>query len=145
MGGIQYEYEFCDDTSIIGDNNTLTRGTVDYKANAATNKTAWGGNINAQIGGMTFVARVTTALSAGSGILASVRLATHTTNTLNAGTYIANLAIPNNQSAPYTVSAKLPKGTTRNAYLGVVVVGTNNIAAGNISAYLLPSDTDIID
>jgi len=143
MGGIQYEYEFCDDTAIIADNDTRTWGTVDYRANAATNKTAWGGNINAQIGGMTFVARVTTALTAAR--TASVRLATHTTNTLNAGTYISNLAIPANQVAGYTVSAKIPKGTTRNAYLGVVVVGAGNIAAGNISAYLLPSDTDIID
>ena len=143
MGGIQKEYEFCDETSIIGDNNTLTRGDVDYLANAATNKTAWGGNINAQIGGMTFVARVTTALT--NAMTASVRLATHTTNTLNAGRYISYLAIPANQNAGYTVSAKLPKGTTRNAYLGVVVIGAGNIAAGNISAYLLPTDSDIID
>jgi hypothetical protein len=143
MGGIQYEYEFCDATSIIGDNNTLTRGTVDYKANAATNKTAWGGNINAQIGGMTFVATVTTALTA--AMTASVRLATHTSNTLNAGTYISNLAIPANQNAGYQVSAVLPKGTTRNAYLGVVVVGAGNIAAGNINAYLLPSSVPITD
>lgn len=143
MGGIQYEYEFCDETSIIGDNNTLTRGTVDYKANAATNKTAWGSNINAQIGGMSFVATVTTALT--STMTASVRLATHTSNTLNAGTYLYNLAIPANQNAGYTVSGVLPKGTTRNAYLGVVVVGAGNIAAGNISAYLKAANADIID
>lgn len=127
---VQYEYKFCNATSIVGDNNTLTRGDVDYMANAATNKTAWGGNINAQIGGMTFIATVTTALTA--AMSASVRLATHTSNTLNAGTYLCNLTIPANQNAGYTVSAVLPKGTTRNAYLGVVVVGSGNIAAGNV-------------
>ena len=140
----QHELKFCNATSIIGDNNTLTRGDVDYRANAITNKTTWGGNQNAQIGGMTFVATVTTALTTGS-ITASVRLATHSTNTLNAGTYICNLTIPANQSAGYTVSAKLPKGTTRNKYLGVVVVGSGNIAAGNVTAYLSPHDAQIID
>ena len=42
---VQYEYEFCDATSIVGDNNTLTRGTTNYKANALTNKNAWGDGI----------------------------------------------------------------------------------------------------
>ena len=46
---VQYEYKFCNATSIIGDNNTLTRGDVDYKANARTNKTTWGANQNAQM------------------------------------------------------------------------------------------------
>ena len=140
---LQYEYHFMNATSIIGDNNTLTRGTVDYMANAATNKTAWGANTNAQIGGMTFVATVTTALTAAMN--ASVRLATHTTNTLNAGTYVSNLTIPNNQNAGYTVSAVLPKGTTRGAYLGVVVIGSGNIAAGNVTAYLSAAPAQIVD
>jgi hypothetical protein len=135
----QYELKFCNATSIIGDNNTLTRGDVDYKANAATNKDAWGTAIDAQ----TFIATVTTALTVAMN--ASVRLATHTTNTLNAGTYIANLSIPNNQSAGYTVSTVLPKGTTRHAYLGVVVVGSGNIAAGNVTAYLSGAEAQVID
>jgi hypothetical protein len=139
----QYELKFCNATSIIGDNNTLTRGDVDYKANAATNKDAWGTAIDAQIGGMTFIATVTTALTAAMN--ASVRLATHTSNTLNAGTYIANLSIPNNQNAGYTVSTVIPKGTWRHNYLGVVVVGSGNIAAGNVTAYLSGAGAQIID
>jgi hypothetical protein len=131
---LQYELHFCNATSIIGNNNTLTRGDVDYQAKAITNKTTWGNNQNAQIGGMTFIATVTTALTTAMNCVVS--LATNTTNTLAGGTYIANLSIPNNQNAGYTVSTVLPKGTTRLAYLGVVVVGSGNIAAGNVTAYL---------
>jgi hypothetical protein len=140
---VQYEYEFMDATSIIGNNNSLTRGTTNYKANAITNKTAWGANQNAQIGGMTFIVEVTTALTAAMNCVVS--LATNTTNTLVSGTYICNLSIPANQSAGYTQKYKLPKGTTRQAYLGVVVVGTGNIAAGNVSARLAADDGQIVD
>jgi len=140
---VQYEYEFCDATSIIGDNNTLTRGTTNYKANALSNKDAWGANANAQIGGMTFVVEVTTALTSATN--ASVRLATHTTNTLNAGTYICNVQIPANQNAGWIGKAVVPVGTQRSNYLGVVVVGVNNIAAGAINAFLTADKGHLID
>jgi hypothetical protein len=139
----QHELGFCNAASIIGDNNTAVVGNVDYMANALTNKTAWGGNVCAQIGGMVFRAVVTTPLTA--AMSAEVRLATHSTNTLNAGNYLSTLAIPANQNAGYTVRAKLPKGTARSTYLGVVVVGAGNIEAGAISASLLPHSAEVID
>ena len=139
----QHDIKFCNATSIIGNNNTLTRGDTNYQAKAILNKTAWGDNQNAQIGGMTFIATVTTALTAAMNCVVS--LATNTTNTLAGGTYIANLSIPNNQTAGYTVSTVIPKGKTRLAYLGVVVVGSGNIAAGNVTAYLSAAQAQIID
>ena len=140
---VQYEYEFCDATSIIGDNNSLTRGTTNYKANAVTNKTAWAGNQNAQIGGMTFVVVPTTALT--NAMSAVVSLASNTTNTLVSGTYHCNIAIPANTAAGTVFKAMVPHGTTRGNYLGVVVVGTGNIAAGAINAYLTADKGMIID
>ena len=140
---VQYEYEFCDATSIIGDNNSLTRGATNYKANATTNKTAWGSNANAQIGGMTFVVVNTTALT--NAMSAVVSLASNTTNTLVSGTYHCNIAIPANTAAGTVFKAQVPHGTTRGNYLGVVVVGTGNIAAGAINAYLTADKGMIID
>ena len=137
----QHEYKFCNQTSIIGDNNTLVRGEVDYNPRALTNKTTWGGNIAAEIGGMTFKATVTTPLT--DDMSASVRLATHTSNALASGTYLCNLAIPANQAAGYTVKAVLPKGTKRSNYLGVVVVGAGNIEAGNLTVCLNPHDAEV--
>jgi hypothetical protein len=140
---VQYEYEFCDATSVIGDNNTLTRGETNYKANAATNKDAWGANKNAQIGGMTFVVVPTTALT--NAMSAVVYLASNTTNTLVSGTYHCNVAIAANTAAGTVHKAKVPVGTERKAYLGVVVVGSGNIAAGAINAYLTADEGHLVD
>ena len=143
---VQYEMEFCDETSIIGNNNTLTRGTTNYKANAATNKGCFPGNnanIAAEIGGMTFTAKVTTALTA--AMSAAVYLATHSTNTLTSGNNLAVINIAANEAAGTPHSVVLPPGTKRAAYLGVVVVGSGNIAAGNVSAYLTPAKGEIHD
>jgi len=136
----QHQYKFCNQTSIIGDNNTAVRGDVDYKPNALTNKTAWGNNVAAEIGGMTFKATVTTPLT--DDMSAEVRLATHTSNALASGTYLCNLAIPANQAAGYTVKGVLPDGCKRSTYLGVVVVGAGNIEAGAITACLNPHDAE---
>lgn len=140
---VQYEYEFCDATSVIGNNNTLTRGTTNYKANAATNKDAWGSNANAQIGGMTFVVVPTTALTA--AMSAVVYLASNTSNTLVSGTYHTSVTIAANTAAGTIHKAKVPIGTTRGAYLGVVVVGTGNIAAGAVNAYLTADEGELHD
>ena len=140
---VQYEYEFCDATSVIGNNNSLTRGETNYKANAATNKDAWGGNKNAQIGGMTFVVSPTTALTA--AMSAVVYLASNTSNTLVSGTYHCNIAIPANAAAGTIYKAKVPVGTERGAYLGVVVVGSGNIAAGAINAFLTADEGHLVD
>jgi hypothetical protein len=139
----QYELCFMDGTSVIGDNNTLTRGNVDYMARALSNKDTWGGAKSAQIGGMVFRALVTRNLTA--DMSAVVTLATNTTNTLVGGTYIANLNIPANAANGFSVSTVLPKGTTRDKYLGVVVTGSGNIAAGNVTARLSASAVPIID
>ena len=140
---VQYEYEFCDATSIIGDNNTLTRGTTNYKANAATNKDAFGTAKNAQIGGMTFVVSPTTALTA--AMSANVSLYTHTTNTLTSGVKLVGVTIADNVAAGTVYKANVPLGTERKAYLGVVVVGTGNIAAGAINAYLTADKGEVHD
>ena len=137
----QHEYKFCNETSIIGDNNTAVRGDVDYKANALTNKNTWGSSIGAEIGGMTFKCQVTTALT--PNMSAEVRLATHTTNSLASGTFLHNLTIPANQAAGYTVKGVLPKGIKRSSYLGVVVVGAGNIEAGNLTVCLNPHDAEV--
>ena len=139
----QAEYQFCNATSIIGDNNTAVTGDVDFKSSALTNKTAWGGNIAAEIGGMTFKATVTTALT--PNMTASVRLATHTSNALASGTYLCNLQIPANQAAGYTVKGVLPEGTKRSTFLGVVVVGAGNIEAGNLTVCLNPHDAEVLN
>lgn len=140
---VQYEYEFCDATSIVGDNNTLTRGTTNYKANAAANKDAWGSSIDAQIGGMTFVVEVTTALTA--AMSATVYLATHTSNTLTSGNNICSVAIPANAAAGSIYTVGVPVGTWRHNYLGVVVVGSGNIEAGNINARLTADKGQLTD
>jgi hypothetical protein len=140
---VQYEYEFCDATSIIGDNNTLTRGETNYKAKAATNKDAWGNNKNAQIGGMTFVVVPTTALTAAR--TATVYLASNTTNTLVSGTYHTSVAITANAAAGTVFKSKIPVGTERGAYLGVVVVGAGNIAAGAINAFITADEGHLVD
>ena len=143
---IQYEYEFCDATSIIGNNNTLTRGTTNYKANAATNKGCFPGNnanISAQIGGMTFVVVPTTALTAATS--ATVALTSNTSNTLVSGTAHATITIAANTAAGTIHKAKVPIGTTRGAYLGVVVVGSGNIAAGAVNAYLTADEGELHD
>ncbi len=134
---VQYELEFCDATSIIGNNNTLTRGTTNYKANAATNKLCFPGNnanTAAEIGGSTFVVEVTTALTA--AMSAVVYLATHSTNTLTSGNNLVSVNIAANEAAGTIHRAPVPVGTKRAAYLGVVVVGSGNIAAGNVNAFL---------
>ena len=143
---VQYELEFCDATSIIGNNNTLTRGTTNYKANAVTNKGCFPGNnanIQAEIGGMTFTAELTTAMTA--AMSCAVYLCTHSTNTLTSGNNLAVLNIPANTSAGVKFSTVLAPGTKRAAYLGVVVVGSGNIAAGAINAYLTPAKGEVHD
>jgi hypothetical protein len=139
----QHEYKFCNETSIIGDNNTLTRGDVDFRTNAATNKTAWGVSIPAQIGGMCFKATVTRNLT--QDMSAEIHLATHSTNTLTSGNYLASLSIPANAANGFEAKTVLPHGLQRAAYLGVVVVGTGNIAAGNVTVSLLPHSGQVID
>jgi hypothetical protein len=142
---VQYELEFCDATSIIGNNNTLTRGTTNYKANAATNKGCFPGNnanIAAEIGGSVFHVELTTAMTAAMSAVAY--LATHSTNTLTSGNNLASINLAANEAAGTRHSVKLGKGTKRAAYLGVVVVGTGNIAAGAINAYLT-SAGEVVD
>jgi 1-aminocyclopropane-1-carboxylate deaminase/D-cysteine desulfhydrase-like pyridoxal-dependent ACC family enzyme len=142
---VQYEYEFCDATSIVGDNNSLTRGTTNLnpRMNNNTHLDAWGSAANAQIGGMTFVVEVTTALT--NAMSAVVYLASNTTNTLVSGTYHCNVAIPANAAVGSTYRAMVPAGTQRKKFLGVVVVGTGNIAAGNINAFLTADKGHLVD
>ena len=139
----QHELKFLNATSIIDDNNAAARGDVDFNAKALTNKTAWGGNIAAEVGGMTFKATVTTALTA--AMSAVVSLATHTTNALASGTFLHNLTIPANQLAGYTVKGVLPNATKRSNFLGVVVTSVGNIQAGNLTVCLNPHDAEVID
>lgn len=134
---VQYELEFMDNEAMTGNVATTIGAIVSQKNNAATNKGAFPGNnanINAQIGGMTFVVVVSANYTAGG---ATVSLKTAATNNLNAtGTTICSVTVANNAAAGTIYKAMVPHGTERLKYLGAIATTIGNVSAGNLCAYL---------
>lgn len=131
---VQYELEFMDDEAMTGNVATTIGAIVNQRNNAAANKDAWGSNINAQIGGMTFVVVVSANYTAGG---ATVSLKTAATNNLNAtGTTICSVTVANNAAAGTMYKAMVPHGTERLKYLGAIATTIGNVSAGNLCCYL---------
>jgi hypothetical protein len=128
---LQKEYEFCDASSVIEDNNSVVLGDVLV---CRAQKNAWGTAINKELGGMTFVAEVTTTLN-GAGTL-DVALTANTTNTLVSGTELLKVHFASNAAAGTVQRMTIPPGISAGNYLGVVGITTGAIDAGNINAYL---------
>ena len=129
---LQKEYEFCDATSVVEDNNSVVLGDVLV---CKAEKNAWGTATYKELGGMTFVAEVTTTLT-GAGTLDLV-LTGNTTNTLVSGTELCKLHFQTTSVAGTIKRLTLPPGLSASAnYLGVVGITTGATTAGNVNAYL---------
>jgi hypothetical protein len=128
---LEKSLHFCNATSIIEDNNTVTLG--DQRTFKAT-KNAWGAASTVDLGGMTFVAEVTTTLT-GAGTFDAV-LTANTTNTLVGGKQIATLHF-NAASAAGTIRrTTLAPGTYAGLSVGVMGVTEGAVTAGAINSYL---------
>jgi hypothetical protein len=145
MAFIENGYLFSNVQDVKGNNAVTVCSNVSSKNNAPTNKDAWAGNINAQIGGMTVVVVTQTENIAGGTVTPA--LYTHTANNLNlAGTLVATLPTIANASAIGTmVRAKLPAGTERLKFLGLRYTNAGNITAANVSAWMETGEGQVID
>jgi hypothetical protein len=128
---LEKSLHFCNATSIIEDNNTVTLG--DQRTFKAT-KNAWGAAATVDLGGMTFVAEVTTTL-VGAGTFDAV-LTANTTNTLVAGKPLATLHFNTVSPAGTILRTTLAPGTYAGLSVGVVGVTEGAVTAGAINAYL---------
>lgn len=136
---LQYELEFADNMSVVGDNTTKVSSYVSEKNNAATNKDCWGNNIAAEIGGMVFGAQVVGANIAGGTV--TVSLYTHSANNLNAsGNALVTLTAFNNSAIGTAYYGRVARGVKRAKYLGARVVNAGNITAGNVNIFLATSE-----
>ena len=128
---LEKSLNFCNATSIIEDNNTVTLGNQrTFKAT----KNAWGAASTVDLGGSTFVVAVTTTLT-GAGTFDAV-LTSNTTNTLVGGKHLATLHFNTLAAAGTVLRATLPPGTYAGLSVGVVGVTEGAVTAGAINAYL---------
>ena len=128
---LEKSLHFCNATSIIEDNNTVTLGNQrTFKAT----KNAWGDASTVSLGGSTFVAELTTTMT-GAGTFKAV-LTANTTNTLVGGTQIAALHFPAASIAGVIKRCTIPPGTAAGLSVGVVGVTGGAVTAGAINAYL---------
>ena len=146
MAFIEDGYLFSNNQDVKGNNASTVSEVVSSKNNAPTNKDAWGGNKNAQIGGMTVVCVLTSANNLTGGNL-TPSLMTHTANNLNAaGTVVAQLPVIAQNAVPYTtVKTKLPAGTERLKFLGMKYVCGGNVTEADVTCYMEGGEGQVID